>query len=104
MKNKRSRRAAKCNWFRSLCGASIRERSSSKDRYDCVPKSTRYKDKWAVALWADILYGVNAIKSKKIKEQERCETLDKNCVEIKKDVNQSSPQRISGDKSNKHKY
>ena len=24
---------------------------------DCVPKSTRYKDKWAVALWADILYG-----------------------------------------------
>ena len=22
----------KCNWFRSLCGASIRDRSSSKDR------------------------------------------------------------------------
>ena len=42
---------------------------------------------------------VNATKSKKIKEQERCETLDKNCVEIKKDVNQSSHQRISGDKS-----
>ena len=48
---------------------------------------------------SDILYGVNATKSKKIKEQERCETLDKNCVEIEKDVNQSSPQRISGDKS-----
>ena len=29
---------------------------------------------------SDILYGVNATKSKKIKEQERCETLDKNCV------------------------
>ena len=48
---------------------------------------------------SDILYGVNATKSKKIKEQERCETLDKGCVEIKKDVNQSSPQRIGGDKS-----
>ena len=48
---------------------------------------------------SDILYGVNATKSKKIKEQERCETPDKNCVEIKKDVDQSSPQRISGDKS-----
>ena len=46
-----------------------------------------------------ILYGVNATKSKKVKEQERCETLDKNCAEIKKNVNQSSPQRISGDKS-----
>ena len=48
---------------------------------------------------SNILYGVNATKSKKIKEQERCETLDNNCVEVKKDVNQSSPQRISGDKS-----
>ena len=38
---------------------------------------------------SDILYGVNATKSKKIKEQERCETLDKGCVEINKDVNQS---------------
>ena len=27
-----SQRAAKCNWFRSLCGTSIRDRSSSKDR------------------------------------------------------------------------
>ena len=40
---------------------------------------------------SDTLYGVNATKSKKIKEQERCETQDKNCVEIKKDINQSSP-------------
>ena len=48
---------------------------------------------------SDILYVVNTTKSKKIKEQERCKTLDKNCVEIKKDVNRSSPQRISGDKS-----
>ena len=48
---------------------------------------------------SDILYGVNATESKKIKDQERCETLDKNCVEIKKDVNQCSPQRTSGDKS-----
>ena len=48
---------------------------------------------------SDILYGVNATKSKKIKKQQRCETLDKNCVEMKKDVNQSSLQRISGDKS-----
>ena len=47
----------------------------------------------------DILFGVNATKSKKIKEQDRCETLDKGCVEIKKYVNQSSPKRISGDKS-----
>ena len=46
---------------------------------------------------SDILYGVNATKSKKIKEQKRCKTLDKGCVEIKKDVNQSSPQRISVD-------
>ena len=48
---------------------------------------------------SDILYGVNATKSKKIKEQERCETLDNGCVEIKKDANQSSPQRICVDKS-----
>ena len=48
---------------------------------------------------SDILYGVNVNKSKKIKKQERCETLDKGCVEIEKDGNQSSTERISGDKS-----
>ena len=48
---------------------------------------------------SDILYGVNISKSKKIKKQERCETLDKGCVEIEKDGNQSSTEKISDDKS-----
>ena len=41
---------------------------------------------------SDILYGLNATKPKKIKEQERCETPDKDCEEIEKD--QSSTDRI----------
>ena len=52
---------------------------------------------------SDILYGLNVTKPKKIKEQERCETQDKGCVEIEKDGNQSSTERIIGGKSNKHK-
>ncbi|XP_028409419.1 uncharacterized protein LOC114532024 [Dendronephthya gigantea] len=48
---------------------------------------------------SDILYGVHASTSKKIKEEERCETKDKGCVENKKGENESSNARISGDKS-----
>ena len=50
---------------------------------------------------SDILYGMNVTKPKKIKEQERCETLAKGYVDIEKDRNQSSTQKISGDKSMK---
>ncbi|XP_028418023.1 uncharacterized protein LOC114542762 [Dendronephthya gigantea] len=45
---------------------------------------------------SDILYGVHASTSKKIKEEERCETKDKGCVENKKGENESSNARISG--------
>ena len=48
---------------------------------------------------SDILYGLNVAKPKKIKEQEQCETLQKGCVEIEKDRNESSTEKISGDKS-----
>ena len=47
---------------------------------------------------SDILCGLNVTKPKKIKGQEQCEKLDKGCVEIEKDRNQSSTEKISGDK------
>ena len=52
---------------------------------------------YTVIQMSDLLYGLNATKPKKVKEQERCETLDKGCEEIQK--YQSSTDRICSDKS-----
>ena len=48
---------------------------------------------------SDILYVLIVTKPKEIKEQERCGTLDKGCVEFEKDGRQSSTERTTGDKS-----